>query len=221
MASSYVDPAARDDEGRRNGSYSGGWLGSRSANSGESNPPSGSGRRPQEQFIPNEALGEETPRFTRAPADADALEWSESGGTCFACTFVKKKKTLDDPFNGGEVQDAYDELMELMQDNYAKISDPELVKLVHGFYEREIRPLGYDEWTPECIARHILFHTNDEDTIMHEVTKILYSQIQSLRSKTWTVSEGRCEPCHKNITTLERLIRGLGDHLTKKKNRKA
>jgi|AntAceMinimDraft_1070359.scaffolds.fasta_scaffold09742_2 hypothetical protein len=215
MAASYVDPAGRDAQERLDGVYSGGWHG---AQSGESNPVSGN---PQNEFYPNEQLGEETPRLVRAPADADAIEWSESGGTCFACTFIKKTGDLEDPFNGAEAHDAYDEMMSLIQDNYGKVSDPELVKLVHGFYEHEIRPLGYDEWTQASIARHILFHTNDEDTIMHEITKILYSQIQSLRSKTWTVVEGRCEPCNKNILMMDRLIRGLGDHLTKKKNRKA
>lgn len=176
----------------------------------------------REGFVPNEDLGETTVRLVRAPADADAIEWSHGGGPCFACAFIKKKETAKDPFNDDDVRDAYTDLMRLAQENYARMSNPELVRLVHGFYEKEIRPLGFDEWTTTSISRHFLFHTKDEDTLMQEATDILYSQIQSLRSRTWCENtlDQTVEPHHKNIATLERLIRALGDHLTKKKNRK-
>ena len=103
------------------------------------------------------------------------------------------------------------------------MSNPELVELVHAYYEREIRPLGeFPEWTKRCIARHFLVHTNDEDVLMQEATAILYSQIQSVRNKTWVenAADGTIEPHHKNILLMDKLIRGLGDHLTRKKNRK-
>jgi hypothetical protein len=57
---------------------------------------------------------------------------------------------------------------------------------------------------------------------MQEATAILYSQIQSVRNKTWieNTADGTIEPHSKNILLMDKLIRGLGDHLTKKKNRK-
>ena len=219
MASSYVDPAAREDGERRRGAYSAGWSG---ADSAREEGGSDSGR---EGFVANEDLGEPaTVRMVHAPADADTVECSANGGGhCFACRFVKKKSENDgDPFNDTEAKDAYDDMMRLIQDNYARVSNPELVRLVHDFFQREIRPLGFDDWTPASISRHILFHTNDEDVLMQETTSILYSQIQSLRARTWTENtlDQTVEPHHKNILTMERLIRALGDHLTKKKNRK-
>lgn len=237
MASSYVDPAARDEGERSRGAYSGGWMGARSPNAGGASRDEGGdasfgggdggdseGRR-GEQFVPNEDLGEQaTVRMVHAPADADAIEWSaHGGGPCFACAFVKKKDDKDgDPFNEMDAKDAYDDMMRLIQDNYARMSNPELVRLVHAFYQREIRPLGFGEWTPASISRHVLFHTQDEDVLMQEATNILYSQIQSLRSRTWVENtlDQTLEPIHKNILTMERLIRSLGDHLTKKKTRK-
>ena len=176
-------------------------------------------------FVPNDELGEPTSRLVRAPADVDALDYA--GGEdepCFACRFAKRKDESADPFNGGEVSDAYDDMMRLVDENYGKgVSNPELVELVHAYYEREIRPLGnFPEWTRRSIARHFLVHVNDEDVLMQEATAMLYSQLQSVRNKTWieNAADGTIEPHHKNIILMEKLIRGLGDHLTKKKNRK-
>jgi hypothetical protein len=189
---------------------------------GDSEP--GGGMSGRNGFVPNGALGEATVESVRAPADADALDWSSTGGPCFACAFIRKKEGPEDPFNDMDAKDAYQELMSLIQDNYSRISNPELIKLIYGFYQKEIRPLGYDDWSPASISRHLIFHTNNEDVMMQEATDILYAQIQSLRPRTWTETRGEgpftLEPNHKNILTMERLIRGLGDHLTKKKNRK-
>jgi len=175
-------------------------------------------------FVPNEELGEPTSRLVRAPADVDAFDYGGEEEPCFACRFAKRKDETADPFNGGEVSDAYDDMMRLVEENYGKgVSNPELVELVHAYYEREIRPLGnFPEWTKRTIARHFLVHTNDEDVLMQEATAMLYSQIQSVRIKTWVenAADGTIEPHHKNIFLMEKLIRGLGDHLTKKKNRK-
>ena len=201
MASSYVDP-------------------SRSSTREES-----SQNDPPVQFVPNEELGEPVSRLTRAPADADALDYGNEAEPCFACAFVKRRDDDEDPFNGAEVTDAYDDMMRLVSDNYSKgISNPELFRLVKNFYDREIRPLGdFPEWSVSSIARHFIFHTNDEDVLMQEATSMLFAQIQSVRAKTWVENgaDNTVEPHHKNIFLMEKLIRGLGDHLTKKKNRRA
>jgi hypothetical protein len=218
MAASFVHPSARDAQTRSAGTYSAGWRGAGSRDeegAGESDRNGG--------FVANEELGEPSTRPVRAPADADAIEWNDAGGACFACAFTKRKQETIDTFNEDEVQDAYADMIRLIADNYTRMSNPELVKLIHAFYEREIRPLGFDEWTHTSIARHIMFHTNDEDTIMQEMTTILYSQIQSLRSQTWVEcsAEAKIDPSHKNILLLDRLCKSLGDHLAKKKLRKA
>jgi len=175
-------------------------------------------------YVPNEDLGEPpATRLVRAPADADAIDMSEDGGVCFACVFAKRK-VESDPFNASEARDAYDDMEKLIADNYARgVSNPHLVDLVYSFYEQEIRPIGnYDAWTKTSIARHLLYHTNSEDVIVQEMTNILYSQIQSLRPKTWVenVCDGSCEPHHKNILLMDKLMRGLDDHFTKRKARK-
>ena len=172
-------------------------------------------------FVPNEDLGEGSVRMVCAPADADVMDLSDGGGRCFACNFVKKKDNPEDPFNDGEMRDAYADMMRLQQDNYGKMSTPELVNLIHDFYEREIRPMGYEAWTKTSIARHILFHQNDEDVMMQETTDILYAQLQSIRSRTWceNTAEGTLEPHHKNLNAMLSIVKTLDDHLTKKKNR--
>lgn len=229
MSSSYTDPSARDPVERRRGAYSAGWNGARSsdkndesetASQGGENRGEGGGNSARDELVRNDDLGEPVPRMVCAPADADAIDWVDGGGSCFACTFVKRKEDTTDPFNDREAQDAYSDMMRLIQDNYTHISNTQLVKLVHEFYCSQIQPLGFGPWTRASISRHLLFHTNDEDVIMQEGTDILYSQIQSLRSRTWWCNDGVMEPHHKNIATLERLIRSLDDHLTKKKNRK-
>ena len=102
------------------------------------------------------------------------------------------------------------------------MSNDELVNMVHEFYEREIRALGdYEEWTKESIFQHILYHTNDEDVQMHECNSILYAQIQALRHKTWIESDGEAEPHHKNIYLLDRLVKSLGDSITRRRTRQA
>ena len=212
MASSYIDPSARVSGERSRGAYagwtnrsgSGGPSGSSgrvaAEDEGESSGRRGASRengtenmggenqrsreREREFFVPNEELGEGSVRMVRAPADADVIDLSHHGGKCFACNFVKKKDNPDDPFNDGEMRDAYADMMRLQQDNYGKMSTTELVNLIHDFYEREIRPMGYDEWTKTSIARHILFHQNDEDVMMQETTDMLYAQLQSIRSRT-------------------------------------
>jgi hypothetical protein len=199
MSSSYVDHSARGDGGQQRS-------------------------HERRNFVPNEELGEPPSlRLVRAPADADTLDCDDFESECFACAFTNKKKP-EDPFNASEVQDAYEDMMRLISENYSRgVSNPELVKLVYAFYEREIRQLGdFPEWTLSSISRHMLYHTNNEDVLMQEATNMLYSQIQSLRSKTWVKndSDGTCEPVHKNICLLDKLIRGLDDHLVKKKARK-
>jgi hypothetical protein len=209
MASSYVDPSARANSGGGSSARGGASFGNDIGRDG---------------FVPNAELGEATARLVRAPADVDALDYGGNEEPCFACEFAKRKDKETDPFNGGEVSDAYDDMMSLVTENYGKgISNPELFRLVQAFYEREIRPLGdFPEWSTKSIARHFLVHANDEDVLMQEATAILYSQIQSVRSKTWieNTADGTIEPHSKNIILMEKLIRGLGDHLTKKKNRK-
>ena len=239
MASSYVDPSARQRESRSQGAYSG-WVGqkgvpsiersrsgmeSRREEDGESEDNArrtASGQEQQEYFVPNEELGEPGSKMVCAPADADVVDLSKGGGgPCFACNFVKKKDNADDPFNDGEIRDAYADMIRLQQDNYGKMSMPSLVNLIYDFYEREIRPMGYEEWTKTSISRHILFHQNDEDVMMQETTDMLYAQMQSLRSKTWCENtvDASVEPHHKNIATILNVVRALDDHLTKKKNR--
>jgi hypothetical protein len=177
------------------------------------------------EFVGNDELGEPpSTRLIKAPADADALDGTDDGGVCFACAYTRQGRE-DDPFNSGETTDAYDDMLKLISDNYAKgISNPQLVNMVFEYYENEIRTLGdFPTWTKKSIARHLLFHTNSEDVMMQEATSMLYSQIQSIRGRTWVenIMEGTVEPMHKNICLLDKLIRGLGDHLTKKKARKS
>jgi hypothetical protein len=176
-------------------------------------------------FVANEDLGEPpTTSLVKAPADADAVDGSDDGGVCFACAYTRQGRE-EDPFNAGETKDAYDDMLKLISDNYAKgISNPQLINMVFDYYEREIRSLGnFPFWSKKTIARHLLFHTNNEDIMMQEATSMLYSQIQSIRGRTWVENhmEGTVEPHHKNIFLLEKLIRGFGDHLTKKKARKS
>ena len=236
MASSYVDPEARTSEERSRGAYLG-WtngggetpLGpSRSISHHEEDGESEENATPERReepgrgfFVPNEDLGEPGVKMVRAPADADMMDLSSSGGKCFACEFVNKKDETNDPFNEGDVRDAFSDMTRLQRDNYGKMSTPELVDMIYNFYEIEIRPMGYQEWSRVSIARHILFHENDEDVMMQETTDMLYAQLQSLRSRTWcyNATENTTEPHHKNINTMLHVCRALGDHLTKKKNR--
>ena len=69
------------------------------------------------------------------------------------------------------------------------------------------------------IARHMLYHTGNEDVLHQEMTNIMYAQIQSIRDRTWieSIHDGTLEPHHKNIQLLDRLIKGLGDVLAKKR----
>ena len=175
-------------------------------------------------YIPNEELGEPpSSRLVRAPADADAIDTNDSGGVCFACVYAKQQTAVN-PFTAGDVRDAYDDMEKLISDNYSSgISNPHLIDLVYAFYEQEIRPIGdYGVWTKTSIGRHLLYHTNSEDVMTQESTNMLYSQVQSLRSKTWieNLADGSFEPHHKNLQLLEKMIRSLDDHLAKKKARK-
>jgi hypothetical protein len=180
-------------------------------------------RRREQEFVPNEELGElPSAVLVKAPADADALDGADDGGVCFACAYARQGRE-EDPFNAGETRDAYDDMQKLIAENYGKgISNPQLVSMVFDYFEREVRPLGnFEAWSKRSITRHLLFHTNSEDIMMQEATTMLYSQIQSLRGKTWLENrvEGTFEPHLRNNAMLDKLIRGLGDHLTKKKAR--
>lgn len=180
----------------------------------------------QNRFVDNEDLGEPpTSRLVRAPTDADVIDANEDGCVCFACAFTKMDATKDaDPFNGVEVQDAYQDMLKLVEEHYGNgVSNPQLVDMVYEFYEREIRPLGqFEEWTKKSIARHLLYHTGNEDVLQQEMTNMMYAQIQSIRSRTWvqSIHDGVCEPHHKNIQLLDRLVKSLGDHLAKRKAKK-
>ena len=185
-----------------------------------------SDRNQNNRFVPNDDLGEEpTSRLVGAPADADAIEATEDGCVCFACAFTKMDAAKDmDPFNGTEARDAYADMLKLIEENYANgISNPRLVDMVYQFYEKEIRPLGqFGEWTKKSIARHLLYHTGNEDVLQQEMTNMMYAQIQSIRSRTWVESahDGMLEPHHKNIQLLDRLVKSLGDHLAKRRAKK-
>jgi hypothetical protein len=204
MATTYTDPSVFESRG----------------NTDESDPRVGN------NFIPNEDLGEPpSSRLVRAPADADAIDGGEDGTVCFACAYTKVDTCQSaDPFNEGEVKDAYEDMLKLIEDHYASgVSNPHVVNMVYDFYEKEIRPLGeFGEWTKRSIARHLLYHTNSEDVLAQEVTSMMYAQIQSIRNRTWVenIHDGTLEPHHKNIMLMERLIKGLGDHLAKKRIKK-
>jgi hypothetical protein len=200
MASSFVDRSARDDGSEQ------------------------SGRDPR-GFVPNRDLGEDssTTRLARAPGDADALDCSEDGTMCFACNFVKVKANSE-PFNLTEAADAFGDLQKLITEQYTKISNPALVEQIFQFYNTEIRPLGdYGVWTRNSIGRHLLYHRSEEDVIMNEAVSMLYAQIQSLRTRTWSENtlEGTIEPHHKNLALLASLTKTLTDTLGKRKSLKA
>ena len=200
MASSLVDRSARDDGSEQ------------------------SGRDPR-GFVPNRDLGEDasSTRLTRAPGDADALDCSEDGTLCFACNFVKVKANSE-PFNLTEAADAFGDLQKLITDQYTKISNPALVELIFQFYNTEIRPLGdYGVWTRNSIGRHLLYHRSEEDVIMNEAVGMLYAQIQSLRTRTWSENtlDGTIEPHHKNLALIASLTKTLTDTLGKRKTLKA
>ena len=201
MASDFVDPSVYESRGNSEGHSDGNG------------------------FVPNDDLGEPpTSRLVRAPADADVIDSADDGCVCFACAFTKMDAAGEDPFNGAEIKDAYQDMLRLIEDNYGNgVSNPHLVNMVYDFYEKEIRPLGrFDEWTKTSISRHLLYHTNNEDVLQQEMTNMMYAQIQSIRSRTWveSIHDGTLEPHHKNITLLDRLVKSLGDHLAKKKAKK-
>jgi hypothetical protein len=194
MASSYIDRSARDDASE------------------------GSGRDPR-GFVGNDDLGEPpSTRLTRAPGDADALDCTEDGTICFACNFVKVK--ANEPFNLAEATDAFTDLQKFITEQYTKISNPALVELISQFFIHEIQPLGdYPAWTKNSISRHLLYHRNDEDVMLNEAVSMLYAQIQSLRTRCWieNVNDGTLEIHHKNVTTLNLLLKSLTDTLGKRK----
>jgi len=199
MASSFVDDGARGYEGSEV-----------------------SGRDPN-GFVPNEELGEPpTSRLARAPGDADALDCSEDGTVCFACSFVKTKAAADkDPFNLAEVDDAYGDLLKLIEENYAKgISNPALVDLIFKFYNEQINHSGdYPAWSKVSISRHLLYHRNDEDVMMNEAVNMLYAQIQSLRTRCWVedLNDGTVTVHKSNMTLLASLTKCLTDTCGKRK----
>ena len=180
----------------------------------------------EEGFIDNEALEANTVGLVAAPTDYDATRHLHrtSNSTCFACRYVQNKNDAGGDagmWNEDDVADAYSDLMRLIKENYAKgISNSELVEMIFNFYEREIRSIAdYGVWSRQSIFQHLFYHTNEEDVQLQECSTILYSQIQSLRQKTWieNSTEGTVEPHHKNIYLLEKLIKSFTESLTKRK----
>lgn len=193
-------------------------------------------QNPQRQFVPNEHLDEEPQvKLVAAPTDKDATEAEieeeeqhivENNSSCFACRYARTADQMahaSGTWHADDVRDAYSDMTALIAENYGRgVSNKELVNMVHEFYEREIRSLhDYGVWSKKSILRHILYHSNDDDVHLQESGAILYAQIQALRGKTWIETNGTLEPHHKNIYLLEKLVKGLGDHINRKRSRAA
>ena len=78
----------------------------------------------------------------------------------------------------------------------------------------------FGEWSKNSIYQHIVYHTNDEGVQLQECESILYSQIQSLRQKTWIETEDGLQPHHRNISLLDKLVKSFTDTVSKRKTRK-
>ncbi len=186
----------------------------------------------QDEVLGNESLGVPNPfEFQRAPADINGIHLVEDDWTeCFACKFCKKvviggtgpSSDVGMWTNDG-VTDAYTEMCQLIEENYASVSNNELFEMVFQYYEKNVRTLhDYGPWTKQSIASHIIFHRNSEDVQVQECTALLFAQVQSLRQKSWVknADTGILEPHHKNMLLLERYIKLLDDHLLKSKTLK-
>ena len=183
----------------------------------------------QDEIIGNEQLGAEAAReYQTAPADVDGYDCKrDDRNSCFACKYCKKATSgLHEDvgmWTNDGVQDAYTDMCQLITENYGTVANFELFDMVSEFYQNHIRTLyDYGEWTKDSIANHIIFHGHSEDVHMVECTSILFSQIQSLRHKTWIKNNdtGQLEPHTKNLHLLERYIKLLDDHLMKRKTLK-
>ena len=117
------------------------------------------------------------------------------------------------------------DMIKLIRENYGNMTENDnLVNMIYEYYEREIRSIhDYGEWKKSCIYQHIFCHQCDEDVQMQETTSMLFSQIQSLRTKTWVMNEdtGTTEPHLKNLYLLERLVKSYDDHVAKRRARLA
>lgn len=195
-------------------------------------PESLSHREAAGRFVQNEELGVQGRGLVAAPADFNAAQHlhRHATGVCFACRYTQNKSTIDRAvgcWNKDDLADAFSEMQRLIQENYGKgVSNEELVDMVHEFYETEIRALSSDDlfapWTKESIYQHIVYHSNEEAVQLQECENILYSQIQSLRQKTWVeTEEGSHEPHHRNIALLEKMIKSFTESVAKRKARKA
>ena len=185
-----------------------------------------------DEVIGNEALGVPNPiEYQRAPADVNGTNFSEDDRTeCFACKYCKKVVMGGAPsssdvgmWTNDGVTDAYTELCQLIDENYATVSNNDLFEMVYQYYETNIRTLhDYGPWSKQSIANHIIFHKNSEDVQVQECTALLFAQVQSLRQKAWirSADTGVLEPHHKNMLLLERYIKLLDDHLLKSKTLK-
>ena len=180
----------------------------------------------QDEIIGNQQLGVEAPiEYQTAPADVDGYDFKkDSRNGCFACKYCRKAASgiQDDVgmWTNEGVQDAYTDMCQLISENYGTVSNTDLFDMVSDFYESHIRTLyDYGEWSKDSIANHIIFHGHSEDVHMSECTSILFSQIQSLRQKTWIKNNdtGQLEPHAKNLHLLERYVKLLDDHLMKRK----
>ena len=185
----------------------------------------------RDEVIGNEALGVPNPfEFQRAPADVNGTNFTEDDRTeCFACKYCKKvvsggpSSSDVGMWTNDGVSDAYSEMCQLIDENYATVSNNDLFEMVFQYYEYNIRTLhDYGPWTKQSIANHIIFHRNSEDVQVQECTALLFAQVQSLRQKAWikNADTGVLEPHHKNMLLLERYIKLLDDHLLKSKTLK-
>lgn len=184
----------------------------------------------RDEVIGNEALGVPNPfEFQRAPADVNGGNFTEDDRTeCFACKYCKK--VVNGPsssdvgmWTNDGVSDAYTEMCQLIDENYATVSNNDLFEMVFQYYESNVRTLhDYGPWTKQSIANHIIFHRNSEDVQVQECTALLFAQVQSLRHKAWikNADTGVLEPHHKNMLLLERYVKLLDDHLLKSKTLK-
>lgn len=185
---------------------------------------------PGRRFVPNEELGEQgAGGLVAAPADFNAVcHLHRRGEECFACRYTHNKSTMDEAvgcWNKDDLSDAFTEMRRLIAENYGRgISNEELVNMVYEFYETEIRRVSPDdmfgEWSKNSIYQHIVYHTNDEGVQLQECESILYSQIQSLRQKTWIETEDGLQPHHRNISLLDKLVKSFTDTVSKRKTRK-
>ncbi|KAK3248950.1 hypothetical protein CYMTET_41600 [Cymbomonas tetramitiformis] len=153
---------------------------------------------PSRRFNDREVLQDEDRTNVRAPGDTAPFngprcDRSSRPERCIACIYAQKydKKNIEKEdladLDENEQRAVYQEMMELINTHYSRgTSNRELVKMVHKFYNTEIRKhWDYGEWSRRSIWEHIMHHSNDDKVQSNEMRSNLMFQIEALREHAW------------------------------------